>query len=132
MQPEALPTVSISSHDDNDFFEESDGEYDSEHDFDMDKRMQDDADAPYGVNCEVNVDMETDGDDEEEEDEEEEDEEEEDDNEDEDEDEDDGREPRMIGQGEMVYTLADNVDTMVDNQPIVLPQQGQEMLKYTP
>ena len=49
-----------------------------------------------------------------------------------DEDEDDGKKPRTIGQGEMVNTLADNVDTMVDNQPIVLPEQGQEMRQHTP
>jgi hypothetical protein len=55
------------------------------------------------------VDMERDGDDEVEEDEEKDDEEEGD------EDEDDGKEPRTIGQGEMVNTSADNVDTMVDD-----------------
>jgi hypothetical protein len=27
----------------------------------------------------------------------------------------------MIGQGEMVYPLRDDVDTMVENEPIVLP-----------
>jgi hypothetical protein len=32
----------------------------------------------------------------------------------------------------MVYTLADNVDTMIDNQRIVLPEQGQEMGEHTP
>jgi len=32
----------------------------------------------------------------------------------------------------MVNTLADNVDTMVDNQLIILPEQGQEMLQHTP
>ena len=69
--------------------------------------------------------MERDGDDEEEEDakEEDEDEEEEDKDEDEDEDVDDGKEPRTIGHGEMVNTSADNVDTMVDDQPIVRPEQ---------
>jgi len=62
--------------------------------------------------------MERNGDDEEEEVEEEEDEEEhEDEDEDKDEDEDDGKEPRMIVQGEMVNTLADDIDTMVENQP---------------
>jgi len=71
--------------------------------------------------------MERGGDDEVEEDEQKEDEEEE-----EDEDEDDGKEPRTIGQGEMVNTSADNVDTMVDNQPIMRPEQGQEMREHTP
>jgi len=44
----------------------------------------------------------------------------------------DRKEPRTIGQGEMVNTSADDVDTMVDDQPIVLPEQGQEMCEYTP
>jgi hypothetical protein len=43
----------------------------------------------------------------------------------EDEDEDDGKEPQMIGQGEIINTSADDVDTMVDEQPIVLPEQAQ-------
>jgi len=58
--------------------------------------------------------------------------EEEDENEEEDQDEDDGQEPRTLGQGDMVNTSADDVDTMVDNQPIVLPEQGQEMREHTP
>jgi len=70
--------------------------------------------------------MERDGDDEVEEDEQEDHEEEED------EDEDDGIEPRTIGQGEMVNTLDDDADTMVEDQPIVLPEQGQEMREHTP
>jgi len=54
---------------------------------------------------------------------------EEDDNDNEDEEEDDteddnnGNEPRMIDQGEMVNTSAENVDILVDNQPMVLPEQ---------
>jgi len=48
--------------------------------------------------------------------------EQEEDEEEEDEDEDDGKKPRTIGQGEMVNTSAENVDTMVDDQPIVLPE----------
>jgi hypothetical protein len=44
--------------------------------------------------------------------------------EDEEEDEDNGKEPRTIGQGEMVNTSADDVDTMVDDEPTVLPEQG--------
>jgi hypothetical protein len=69
--------------------------------------------------------MERDRDDDVEEDEEEEDEQKED--EEEDKDEDDGKEPRTIGQREMVNTSADDADTMVDNEPTVLPEQGQEM-----
>jgi len=119
--------VSISSDDDTDSTE-SDGEYDSELDPDVDMRMEDDVDAPDGVDLDGDVDMERDGDDEEEEDEKKEDEEEEE----VDEDEDDGKEPRTIGQGEMVNTSADDVDTMVDDQPIVLPEQCQEMREHTP
>ena len=47
-------------------------------------------------------------------------------------DEDDGKEPRTIGQGEMVNTPADDVGTMVDDQPIGLPEQGREMREHTP
>ena len=122
--------MSISSDDDTDSTEKSDGEYDSELDPDVDMRMEDDVDAPDGVDLDGDVDMERDGDDDEEEDEEEEDEEKED--EEEDKDEDDGKEPRTIGQGEMVNTSADDVDTMVDDQPIVLPEQCQEMREHTP
>jgi len=101
----------------------------------MDMRMEDDVDAPDGIDLDGDVDMERDGDDEEEEDEKKEDEEEEeevDEDEEEDKDEDDGKEPRTIGQGEMVNTSADDVDTMVDDQPIVLPEQCQEMREHTP
>jgi hypothetical protein len=81
------------------------------------------------------VDIERDGDDQEVEDEEEEDEKKEDEEgkeeEDEDEEEDDDKEPRTIGQGEIVITSRDEVDTMVDDQPIVLPEQGKEMLEHT-
>jgi len=56
----------------------------------------------------------------------------EDEDDDEDEDEDNGKEPQTIGQGEMVNTLADHANTMVDNQPTVLPEQCQEMCEPTP
>jgi hypothetical protein len=82
--------------------------------------MEDDVNAPDGVDLDGDVDMDRDSDDDEEEDEEKEDAEEV-----EDQDEDDGNEPLTLGQGEMVNTSADNVDTMVDDQPIVLPEQGQ-------
>jgi hypothetical protein len=81
-------------------------------------RMKDHVDAPDGIDLGSDVDMERDGDDEVEEDDQEEDEDEEDEN--------DGKEPRTIGQGEMVNTLSDDVDAMVDDQPIVLHEQGQE------
>jgi hypothetical protein len=79
--------------------------------------------------------MERDGEDEEEEDEEKEDKEgvqEEDEYKQEDQDQDDGKEPRTIGQGEMVMTFANDVDPMVDDRPILLPEQGQEMHEHTP
>jgi len=117
-------------------------------------RMEDDVDAPYGGDLDSDVDMEWDGDNVEKENEEEEDEgeeaeeeedeveedeeEEEDDDEDdgkephEDDDEDDGKEPHTIGQGEMVNTLIVNVNTMLDDQSIILPEQCQEMHEHTP
>jgi len=126
--------LSISSEDDTDSTE-LDGEYDSELDPDVDMRKEDDVDAPDGVDLDSDVHMERDGDDDEEKDEEKEDEEvveEEDEDEEEDQDEDDGKELRTLGQGEMVNTSADDVDTMVDDQPIVLPEQGQEMCEHIP
>ena len=80
--------------------------------------------ALYGVNLDSDVHIEMDSTNEEKEDKEKEDKEEEDEDEkdeDEDEDEDDGKERWTIGQGEIVNSSADNVDTMVDNDPIVLP-----------
>jgi len=83
------------------------------------------VDAPDGVDSDGDMDMERDGDDDEVEDKEEEDEEKEDEKEDKDEDV--GREPRTIGQGELDNTSADDADTMVDDEPTVLPEQGQEL-----
>jgi len=136
----------MSSDDDTDSTEKSDGEYDSQLDPDVDMRIEDDVYAPDGVDLGCDVDMERDGDDDEEEDEEEEDEEEEDeekkdeeeveeedeDEEEEDKDEDDGKEPRTIGQGEMVTTSADDADTMVDDELTVLREQRQQMREHTP
>jgi len=128
--------MSICSEDYTNSTAKSDCEYDSQLDPDVDMRMEDDVDAPDGGDLDGDVDMERDGDDDEEEDELEEDEEKEDEEEDEEEeenkDEDDGKEPRMIGQGAMVNTLADDADIMVEDEPIVLPKQGQEMRKHTP
>ena len=129
--------MSISSDIDTDSTEESEGEYDSEHDSDVDMDMEDDIDAPCSVDLDGNVDMEMDGDDEEEDDEKEKDEEEKDkeeldEDEEQDEDENDGKKPRTIGQGEIVNTSAHDVDTIIDDQPIVLPAQGQEMSEHTP
>jgi len=126
-EPEAWPMVPISSDDDTDYTEESDHEFDSELDPAVDIRMEDDVCAPNDIDLDSDVDIIWDGKDEvEENDQGEEDEEEED------EDEDDGKEARTIGQRDIIYTLADNVDTIVDNQPIVLPEQGQKMHKHTP
>ena len=55
-----------------------------------------------------------------------------DEDEEEDKDEDDGKEPQTIGQGGMVNTSADNADTMVDNEPTMLPEQRQEMREHAP
>ena len=129
--------MSIFPDDDPDTTEGSDGEYDSVHDSDVDMCKEDFVDAPCGIDLDGDVDMERDGDDEaeedeEEEDEEEKDEEEEDEDEEQDEDEDDGKEPWTIGQREMVNSSADDVDTIVDDQPIMLLEQGQEMREHTP
>jgi hypothetical protein len=49
-----------------------------------------------------------------------------------DEDEDDGKEPRTIGEREMINTSADHTDTILDDQPSALPRHAQEMLENTP
>jgi len=89
--------------------------------------MKDDVDAPDSVDLDGNVDMGRDGDNEEEKHEEEDAVAEE-----EDEDEDDGKEPWTIGQQEMPNTSAVNVDTMVDDKSVVLPEQCQEMYEHSP
>jgi len=120
--------MSISSEDDTDSTE-SDGEYDSA--LDVDICMEDDVDAPDGVDIDGDEDMERDCEDEKDEEQDDEKEEEVVD-EDEEEDEDNGKEPRTIDQGKMVNTSADDADTMVDDEPTVLPEQGQEMREHTP
>jgi hypothetical protein len=52
--------------------------------------------------------------------------------EDEEDDEDNGKEFPTSGQGEMVNTSADDADTMVHDEPTVLPEHGQEMRNDTP
>jgi hypothetical protein len=118
--------VPISSDDDTDSTGESNREFDAELYTDLDMRIEDNVDAEDGVDLDGDVDLKRDSDNEGEEHEQDEDEEEED------EDEDDGKEPLMIGQGEMINTSADDVDTMLDHEPIVLPEQGQEMCKKSP
>ena len=128
--------MSISSGDDADSNKKSDSEYYSEHNCVVDMCMEDDVDTTDGIDLDGDVVMDRDSNNDEEEDEEEEDEEKEDkeevEEEDENENEDGGKEPRTIGQGEMVDTSADDVDAIVDNKPIVLPGQGQEMRMHTP
>jgi len=96
--------------------------------------MEDDVDAPDGDDLDGNVDMERKSHDEEEEDEKEREEEEVvvDEDEEENKDEDDGKEPRTIGQGAVVNLTADCVDSMLGDQPIMLPEQCQEMGEHTP
>ena len=95
--------------------------------------MQDDVDTQYGVALDSDMDMERDGDDaEEKEKEEEHEKDEEEQDEDEDEDEDDGNDPRTICQGEMIDPSAYDVDTIVDDQPTMLPEQGPVMRQHTP
>jgi hypothetical protein len=129
-EAEASPAMSITSKDDTDSTK-SDTHFDSSHEPDGDLHIKNDVDAPEGVDVDGDVHMQRDGDNEEAEDKEGEEEdkvkENEEEKEDEDEDEDDSKEPRTIRQGEMVNTSADDVDTIVDNQPIVRPEQGQEM-----
>jgi len=120
--------VSISPGDDTDSTK-SDGEYDSEHDPDVDMGMEDNVDEPNGVDLHSDFDMDRDGDDDKEQDVEEEDKVE---KEEEDEDEDDGKEPRTISHMEIVCTSADDLDTTVGDQRIILPEQGQEMREHTP
>jgi hypothetical protein len=52
-------------------------------------------------------------------------------NEDEGEEDDDSKGPWLIGQEEIVNTSADDVHNMVVDNPILLPEQGQEMRKHT-
>jgi hypothetical protein len=104
--------------------------------------LEDDVDAPESVDFDGDVGMETDGDDEEEEVEEEDDEveklekkedtREEEEEEDENKDENHGKEPWTIGQCEMGNKSADDVDSMVDDHPIVIPEWGQQISEHTP
>jgi hypothetical protein len=126
-----LPPVSVSSDAETNSTEMWDSKSNSDHDPDVPMHMEYDVDAPDGVNLDCNLDMEWDSDNEEEEDAEEEDDEVEED-EDEDEDEDDGKEPQTIGQGETLNTLLDHVEHMVDDEPTMLPNRGQEMPEHTP
>jgi hypothetical protein len=132
VEPEASPARSM-SHSDGTDSTESYGEFDSEYHSNVDMCMEDDVDVPDGVNLDSHVDMQRDSEDEEDEEEEAEkveDEKEEvvvDEDEKEDEDEDNGKEGQTIGQGEMVNTSPDDADTMVDDQPPMLPEQDKEM-----
>jgi hypothetical protein len=87
--------------------------------------MEENVDARDGVDLDGDVDMEWDGEDEK-------DEEGEDEKEEEEVDEENGKEPRTIGQGEMVNTSADYADTIVDDLPTMLPEHGQYIRELTP
>jgi hypothetical protein len=111
---------------------ELDGKCNSAHVSGADFSLEEDVGTPGSINLDGDVDMESYSDDEvekekEDEDEQEEQEKEEDENEEEDEDEqedeneNDSKEPSTIDQGEKVMTFTDNLDTMVDYQPILLP-----------
>jgi hypothetical protein len=120
LEPEASPSVSITSDVDTDSTEPH-GKYDSELDVDM--CMADDVDALDSVDIDGYVDMERDGEDAQDEEEEDEKEEEVVD-EHEHEHENNGKNPRKIAQGEMVNTSADDVDAVVDDEPTVLLGEG--------
>ena len=57
MEPEASPALAISSDDITHSTQELDGEYDSEHEFDVDMPKEDDVDAPCGVDLDRDVDI---------------------------------------------------------------------------
>ncbi|KAF8538641.1 hypothetical protein BDD12DRAFT_805955 [Trichophaea hybrida] len=116
MDMEGAPTGYISSNDATDS-PESDGEYVRNHDSGVDMPMEGDVDTPGGTDLDDYVDMEV---------------KKEEDMVEEDKDEDDGKETRTIGQGEMVYISAEDVDTMVDDRAIVIPEQGKEMIQIRP
>ena len=90
--------------------------------------MEENVDAPDGVELDGDVDMETDGEDEDDEDQEKV----MVDGEEEHEDQENGKEPRTIGQREILNPLADDAVTMADDQPTVPPQTGQEAWEHTP
>jgi hypothetical protein len=97
--------------------------------------MEDDVDEADGVDLGGVVDMQKDGNDDEGEYEaqaDKEEVEEEDEDEEEDQDEDDSKEPRTLGQGEIVHTSADDVDILVNDEPVVVPDQAQQMRAHTP
>lgn len=87
--------------------------------------MRNNVDAVDGVHLDSDEEIKGDSDDGEEEDEEQKFEEENDQ-------EDDGKKPQTIRQEEIVNTSADNVHTMVDDQPFVLSKQGQVIHDHTP
>jgi len=121
--------MSISSPDDTYSTMESEGQYDPENHSALDMHIKDDVDSPWSMDWDGDVDIERDGDNDEEDDEEEEDQEKEEDG---DEEEEDGKQPQKINQGEMVNTSPDDVDNIIDHQPIVLTEHGQEMCEHSP
>jgi hypothetical protein len=138
LEPEALHTIIIRSNEHNNSTDGSDGEYDSEHDYDVNLCIGDIVDTPDSVDLDGDGDMEINSHDDDEENAEVQDVEQEDENEEENEDkeedenEDDHNKPLTFIQGEMIHTSANTVDTLLDNQPIVLPEQVQEIWEHTP
>jgi hypothetical protein len=112
--------------------QELDGEYDLEHYSDVDLHFEDDGVAPHSIDLPCDVNMDTNFVTDYEEEKEEEEEQEEDVDKEKDVNEDDGKEPQTIGQGEMVNSSADAVDTSIDYQPGMIHKQGEEMCVHTP
>lgn len=124
--------MSICLDDDTNSTEQLDGNYAPDHDSSMEMHMDNTRDAQYGVDLNDDVDIQMDSDNEEEESGEEDDEKDEDEDEEKDGDEHNGKEPQMIAQGGMVNTLADDADSMLNTQPIILPKRGPGMSDCTP
>jgi len=128
LEAEAYSTLWIFSDDVTYSSDELDGKYVSEHYPDVEQHTHANVDTPDDIDFNGDVNFETDGLDKKVDDEEEPEEEvqakmeEEDKEEEEDNYEDDGKEPLTMGQGEMVKTSDDNIDTMVDDQSILLPE----------
>jgi len=110
-----LLAMSSCSDDDTDSTE-SDGESDSELYCDVGLRIEHEVESLDSVDLDGHVGMARDGDEDEQEDQGKDVEVEV-----EEENEENGKEPQMIGQGEMVNIPSDDADTMVDEEPPVLP-----------
>jgi hypothetical protein len=135
LEPEASPALPMSPVDNADSTK-SDGKCDSECKSHVILKMDIVVDALDRVDLDGNVDMERYSEakeDEVEEDEKKEEVVDEDEKEDKDEKEDDdiGKEPRTIGQGEMVNSSAADTDNLINDEPTVLPAQRQGNCNHT-